>query len=143
LLKGLDVEIEFPVEFIVRGTPVSFQNSRAEARNEWKARVRAASSAVLPGDNSPSEDRISATLYYFPSVRMQGDLDNIVKLVLDALCEHIYIDDRQVDRIVLQRFNPGNYFAFASPSATLQEALERPESVLYIRVSDEPFEDLI
>jgi hypothetical protein len=74
---------------------------------------------------------------------MQGDLDNIAKLVLDALCEHIYVDDDQVDRIVLQRFDPGNYFAFAAPSATLQDALERAESVLYVRVSDEPFEELI
>ena len=73
---------------------------------------------------------------------MQGDVDNIVKLVLDALCEHIYVDDTQVDRIVVQRFDPGNYFGFASPSVTLEEALERPESVLYVRLSHDPFEDL-
>ena len=74
---------------------------------------------------------------------MQGDVDNIVKLILDALCEHIYVDDSQVDRIVVQRFEPGNFIGFVSPSATLEEALKQPESVLYVRLSDDPFEDLI
>lgn len=83
------------------------------------------------------------TLYYFPSAPMQGDVDNIVKLVLDALCGHMYVDDSQVDRIVVQRFQPGSLFSFASPSATLEEALERPDSVLYVRLSDDPFEDLL
>ena len=82
------------------------------------------------------------TLYYFPAEPMQGDVDNIVKLVLDALCNHIYLDDSQVDRIVVQRFDPGNLFGFASPSATLEETLKRPQSVLYVRLSDDPFEDL-
>jgi crossover junction endodeoxyribonuclease RusA len=73
---------------------------------------------------------------------MQGDIDNIVKLVLDALCGHIFVDDPQVDRVVVQRFNPGDRFGFASPSATLEEALKQPQSVLYVRLSDDPFEEL-
>lgn len=89
-----------------------------------------------------AKGRIAVTLYYFPSEPMQGDVDNIVKLVLDALCEHIYVDDSQVDRVVVQRFNPGSRFGFVSPSATLEEALKRPESVLYVRLSDDPFEEL-
>jgi len=73
---------------------------------------------------------------------MQGDLDNIVKLVLDALAHHIYVDDSQVDRIVVQRFEPGNVFPFASPTATLEDALNRPKPLLYVRITDDPFEDL-
>jgi crossover junction endodeoxyribonuclease RusA len=140
--QGAGVELVFPIEFTVEGTPVSFQNSRPVARNEWKARVKAASSARLPAGHGPSEGRIAATLYYFPSELMPGDIDNIVKLVLDALCEHIYVDDSQVDRVVVQRFNPGDRFGFASPSATLEEALRQQESVLYVRLSDNPFEEL-
>jgi Holliday junction resolvase RusA-like endonuclease len=136
------VEIEFPVEFTVVGTPVSFQHRRSAARNEWKARVKTASSVRLPRDPSASEARIAVTLYYFPSEPMQGDVDNIVKLVLDALCDHIYVDDNQVDRIVVQRFDPGDLFGFASPSAMLEETLKQPKSVLYVRLSDDPLEDL-
>ena len=43
------------------------------------------------------------TLFYFPEERMQGDVDNVVKLVLDALSRHIYVDDAQVERIVVQK----------------------------------------
>ena len=73
---------------------------------------------------------------------MQGDLDNIIKLVLDALARHIYVDDSQVERIVVQKFEPGNVFAFAAPSATLDEAMKCPKPVLYVRVSTDPTEDL-
>lgn len=136
------MELSFPIEFLVEGTPVSFQSGRTDSKNEWKARVKAASSTALPPNHSASEARIAITLYYFPSVAMQGDVDNIVKLVLDALCNHVYVDDGQVDRIVVQRFEPGNYFGFVSPSATLEEALKQPASVLYVRLADDPFEDL-
>jgi hypothetical protein len=137
------VELTFPIEFLVRGTPVSFQHGRAEARNEWKERVKAASSTALPEGHLISQARLAATLFYFPDAPMQGDVDNIIKLVLDALCNHIYVDDSQVDRVVAQRFAPGNVFAFGSPSAALEKALKHPKSVLYVRLSHDPFEELI
>ena len=74
---------------------------------------------------------------------MQGDIDNIIKLVLDALSKHIYMDDSQVERIVVQKFEPGNVFGFSSPSPALAAALSRPKPVLYVRLSDDPFEELI
>jgi hypothetical protein len=140
--RGIVVASTFPVEFIVKGTPVSFQNPRPEARNEWKARVNEACSARLPPGYTLSAARIAVTLYYFPIAPMQGDVDNIVKLVLDAMCGQIYVDDSQIDRIVVQRFEPGNYFGFASPSPILEDALEQAEPVLYVRLSEDPLEDL-
>ena len=47
---------------------------------------------------------MSSTLFYFPAVEMAGDIDNIVKPVLDALGKHIYVDDRQVHRVLVQNF---------------------------------------
>jgi hypothetical protein len=136
------VELAFPLEFVVAGTPVSFQAARADSKAEWKARVRDASRAVLPQDHLAFEGRIAVTLFYFPAAAMQGDLDNIVKLVLDALSAHIYMDDGQVERILVQRFEPGNVFAFASPTAVLADALSGHKPILYIRISDRPFEEL-
>jgi hypothetical protein len=108
------VEIGFPIEFIVVGTPVSFQGKVAKAKAEWKDRVKAASSTVLPTSHFASGDRIAATLFYFPDGPMQGDVDNIVKLVLDGMSRHVYINDSQVERIVVQKFEPGSVFEFAS-----------------------------
>ena len=133
---------EFPLEFLVLGTPVSAQSQNEKSRTEWKARVRASAIGVLPEGHWATSDRMSAILYYFPAVQMQGDVDNIVKLVLDAMKQHIYVDDRQVERVVVQKFEPGNVFPFASPSHKLAEAMERENSVLYIRLSTDPFEDL-
>jgi hypothetical protein len=138
----LGVEIEFPIEFIVVGSPVSFQGKIAKAKAEWKDRVKAASSTVLPTPHFASSDRIAATLFYFPDGAMQGDVDNIVKLVLDGMSRHVYINDSQVERIVVQKFEPGSVFEFASPSAKLEEAVSHQKPVLYVRLSDDPFEDL-
>jgi hypothetical protein len=138
-----DLEPDFPIEFIVEGTPVSLQAKRPESKTEWKERVKSASRALLPEGHWASTGRISMTLFYFPPSQMEGDVDNIVKLVLDALEKHIYKEDSQVERVVVQKFEPGNVFAFSSPGPVLAEALNREKPVLYVRVSDDPFEDLL
>lgn len=136
------MEILFPIEFIVSGTPVSLQSDRPAAKEEWKQRVRQASYAALPEAHFASGDRIALTIYNFPVEPMQGDVDNIVKLIVDALERHIYIDDRQVERIVVQKFEPGRVFGFTAPTETFARALEAEGPVVYIRISNDPFEEL-
>lgn len=135
--------IEFPIEFVVKGTPVSLQAKLPKSRDEWKQRVKDASSKVIPSPHFASEDRVAITLYYLPEEPMQGDVDNIVKPILDALCRHIYIDDRQVERVVVQKFEPGNVFPFAEPTTTFTEALNADRPLLYVRISNDPFEELV
>jgi hypothetical protein len=139
----MSVEIEFPFEFIVAGTPVSLQAKRAESIREWQARIVAASRAVLPDGHFATADRLAVTLYYFPYAPMQGDIDNIVKPILDAMCKHIYLNDHQIERLLIQKFEPENVFVFASPSPILADALGRTKPALYIRLSVNPFEDLV
>jgi crossover junction endodeoxyribonuclease RusA len=134
------MEIVFPIEFLVHGTPVSLQAKRAESRTEWKERVKSASSTTIPDPHFASDGPISVTLYYLPDEPMQGDLDNIVKPILDALSRHIYLDDRQVERIVVQKFEPGSQYQFNEPGQALVKALEGDKPVLYIRISNDPTE---
>jgi hypothetical protein len=136
------LEIEFPIEFVVRGTPVSLQASRAESREQWKARVRQASSTVLPTPHFASEDRLSVTMFYFPAEPMAGDVDNIIKLVLDACSRHVYIDDGQIERVLVQKFEPDHIFAFSDPTPALAGAVSSEKPLLYVRISSDPFEDL-
>lgn len=136
------MEIEFPIEFFVSGTPVSFQAARLAAKEEWKARIKAATAAAIPSPHFASEDRMALTIYNLPDQPMQGDVDNIVKLILDALCRHIYIDDKQVERVVVQKFEPGNVFPFSDPSEVFVQALAAPKPLVYIRISNDPFEEL-
>lgn len=136
------MELQFPIEFLVVGTPVSAQTKQARSRDGWKRRVREASAGALPEGHWVSAGRIAATLFFFPDQPMQGDVDNIVKLVLDALARHIYFDDRQVERVVVQKFEPQSLFPFAAPSARLADALSGQKPILYVRLSDDPFEEL-
>jgi crossover junction endodeoxyribonuclease RusA len=139
------VEIRFPIEFVVEGTAVSLQNRgrRRRSLREWQARVREASRTALPDGHFAADGPIAVMLYYFPNAMMQGDIDNIVKPILDALSEHIYRTDHQVQRVLVQKFEPDNVFEFASPSSMLEAALTGRKPILYVRLSDNPFEDLI
>lgn len=136
------MEIEFPIEFWVRGTPVSLQAKRAVAREQWKEKVRGASDMALGGPYFAFDGPIAVTLYYLPSEPMQGDVDNIVKPILDALGQHIYRDDRQVERVVVQKFEPENNFSFQKPTKAFSQALSEGRPVLYVKISNNPTEEL-
>jgi crossover junction endodeoxyribonuclease RusA len=136
------MEIEFPIEFLVFGTPVSAQSQNPTSRAAWKDRVLTAAQQVVPQPHFASQSRLAATLYYFPNGPRPGDVDNMVKLVLDALCHHVYVDDAQIERVVVQKFEPGNIFPFSGPSARLLGAITGAKPVLYVRLSDAPFEEL-
>nr|WP_321507940.1 RusA family crossover junction endodeoxyribonuclease [uncultured Celeribacter sp.] len=135
------MEPDFPLEFIVLGTPVSLQRANKKARDEWKKLVKAASKDTLPQNAFLSEDPISITLYYYPENRMVGDVDNIVKLTVDAMCKHIFLDDDQVERIVVQKFEGDRVFAFSDPSEVLAECMLGDKPALYVRVSNDPHEE--
>ena len=135
------MELEFPIEFLVFGTPLSLQAS-GKSKKVWKANVKGASLEVIETPHFASKNQMSVTLFYFPRADAEGDIDNIVKPILDALGKHIYIDDRQIERVLAQRFDPDNIFAFNSPSARLVEALVSARPVLYVKISDKPFEEL-
>jgi len=135
------MELSFPIEFLVHGTAVSFQAKRPESRAEWKERVKDASRTAIPQPHFASNSPISVTLYYLPAAPLQGDLDNIVKPILDALSRHIYLDDHQVERLVVQKFEPGLAFTFLNPSTTFASALGAERPVLYVRISDKPMEE--
>ena len=139
----MSVEIQFPLEFVVQGTPVSLQTARAKSKEAWKQRVKEASYKSLPEGHFSTESPISVTLFYFPATEMQGDVDNIVKPILDALAKHIYSDDRQVERVWVQKFEPGRVFQFARPSEVLSEALSGEKPLLFVRLGDDHAEGLV
>ncbi|MDH2312286.1 RusA family crossover junction endodeoxyribonuclease [Methylobacterium brachiatum] len=136
------MDLTFPIEFNVTGTPVSLQAKRARSKEAWKEKVRAASREVLPDGHFATERPVAVTLYDFTAVPRTGDIDNILKPTLDALIRHVYLNDGQVERIVAQKFKPDDVFPFTAPSPVLAEALQSVRPVVYIRLSDDPFEDL-
>ena len=135
------VEIVFPLEVVVAGLPASLQSS-PRSRSAWKRRVREASDAVLPDGHFATDKAMAVTLYVFTASAMQGDIDNIVKPILDAFSRHVYLDDRQVERIWVQRFSGDLPFHLSGLSTSLDGAAGGARPSLYIRLSADPLEDL-
>jgi hypothetical protein len=135
---------DLPIEFNVLGTPVSFQSDNPKSKAEWKAKVlEAALAAIQPGSWCFMEERLAVTLYYFPQDAMPGDVDNIVKLTVDALIPNVYTDDCLIDRVLVQRFDPASPFSFRDPSRKLVEAMATDAPVLHVRIYEAPLEDLV
>lgn len=129
----MSVEIEFPLEVVVQGVPLSLQAS-AQSRERWKERIRTVAQAELPEVHFAVEAPIKVTIYYFAAAPMQGDIDNIVKPILDSLGGFVYVDDVQVERVWVQKFEPGRLFTFKDPSPRLATALDTEGPRVYLHV---------
>ncbi len=135
-----DISLPFPIEFVIRDTPRSHQSPNAKAKELWKRKVREIADAHVKTlrefcfiDQRP----LAATIFYFPPVEMDGDLDNIVKLVVDGMVPVIHLDDRVLERITVQKFEPGMEAVFRSLTPTLERAVETDPPVIYIRIDDD------
>lgn len=129
----------FPLEFIVAETPRSIQ-AKPTSVQRWKALVSdAARSRIAEVVELPwlDERPLSMSVYYFPPAPMDGDIDNIIKPIMDALVGVVYLDDRAVERVVAQKFEPGLDWSFQQPSDMLSAALNVGGTVVYIRVDDD------
>lgn len=127
------VEIEFPLELMVPGVPLSLQASAA-SREEWKERIRTAAKEVLPEGHFAAEGPMKVTIYYFTDAPANVDIDNIVKPIFDSLSRFIYLDDNQVERLVVQKFEPGRLFTFTSPSPRLAETIDSDGPRVYLQI---------
>jgi len=136
-LDGPDqLQLSTPVEFCIGGVPVSLQGSPASLR-AWQDTVRQASLEGREGWEWLLEGPVQVTIYYFSSGAMAADLDNIVKPILDAMNGTVYVDDHQVERLVVQKFEPGRILVTTNPSITLAGALGQEPPILYVRIDDE------
>jgi crossover junction endodeoxyribonuclease RusA len=135
-----DQETLYPFEFCVAGTPKSLQSS-SESKERWKATVKDAARerAQEMGQLGFFLDQrpLALTIYYFPSAPMAGDIDNIVKPIMDALIFVAYMDDKDVERVTAQKFEPEIKWDFAKPSPQLTAALNTAPPVVYVRVDDD------
>ena len=93
-------------EVIVEGTPRSHQGGRHGVQ-QWKELVIGAATAQL-GDETYSIQEVDVAvqvLQFCPEWGVDGDLDNIAKPILDALCEshRVLFNNNQVKELLLRR----------------------------------------
>jgi crossover junction endodeoxyribonuclease RusA len=129
-----------PLEVVLQGTPVSLQADNKMRRDAWKDRVTGATRDRQRETYELGflDDRaLAVTIYYFPSAPMDGDIDNIVKLILDGMKGFAYFDDDVVERVVVQKFEPEVSWEFGTVTDQLALALDTEAPVVYIRVDDD------
>ena len=68
---------------------------------------------------------------------MNGDVDNIVKPILDALMPRIYVNDSQVERVWVQKFESEKSFRIDNPTVKLAAAIDTEPPIVYIRIDNE------
>jgi Holliday junction resolvase RusA-like endonuclease len=105
-----DISLPFPIEFLIRDTPRAHQGKNAKAKEQWKQKVGAVAKAHADAstDFYFLDDRaLAATIFYFAPAAMEGDVDNIVELIVDGMITIIYPHDRLLERITVQKFEPG------------------------------------
>ena len=106
----------------------------------WKRKIGAIANAHVKTlrdffylDHRP----LAATIFYFPPTKMDGDVDNIVKLIVDGMNTIIYPDGQLLERIIVQKFEPGVESVFQSLTPALEQAAETEPPVIYIRIDDD------
>jgi Holliday junction resolvase RusA-like endonuclease len=134
-----DAEALYPLEILMERVPLSLK-AKPDSRKRWMgevanaARERQRETYELGFlDHRP----LAATIYYFPSAPMEGDIDNIVKPIMDSLKGVAYLDDKVVERVIVQKFEPEGGWEFSGPSDRLAAALDRSPPVVYVRIDDD------
>ena len=135
-----DEETLYPFEVVLQGTPIALQCKTGGTREAWKERVKEAARQRQRAtyelgflDNRA----LAVTIYYFPSAPMEGDVDNIVKLIMDGMIGIAYLNDRVVERVTVQKFEPDGGWEFLVTSDRLALALDTEPPAVYIRVEDD------
>lgn len=123
-------------EFCVKGPPISLQGSSA-SRSKWKLRVRDAAVAQWPAGQLPYDQSLRVTIvYYYEGDAL--DVDNMVKPILDALNDVIYVDDAQVTDCIAAKRNIDGAFRVRGVSPVLAAGFCWGEEFLHVKVENAP-----
>jgi crossover junction endodeoxyribonuclease RusA len=131
-----EMEPTFPLEFQLEAVPLSLKAS-STSRDAWKEQIRMAVNEILDPSGWATKSPVSVTIFYFPDGPMNGDIDNIVKPILDALMPRIYVNDAQVERVWVQKFESEKSFRIDNPTVKLAAAIDAERPIVYIRVDNE------
>lgn len=123
-------------EFIVSGTPIS-SGASGRSRARWKQLVSEAASAVLSAQHALVADSVRVTIVYF-YVHTDLDLDNIIKPIMDALIDVIYVSDFQVTDISAAKRDRAGTLVLEGASPVILEQIaataDEPQDFVYVAV---------
>lgn len=128
--------------------PRSLQGDPAK-RQRYKDRIATLAREIF-GAAPPLEGELYARIIWFYSGKAQGDIDNMVKPILDALKEIVYRDDGAVVKCVSEKIDKNNAIISSSnitPSlyATLLSMMARDDipHFIYIEIGSLPNRQIV
>lgn len=128
------MEPDFPIEIVLSGNPKSLQAKRGIP--EWKERIADEIRTCLPEMPYLTVIPIAITVYWFSDAERVGDLDNILKPMLDACVGVAFVDDDQVESISAEFFPPSRLGDFRDPSEVLTRALDTDRPCVYFKIDE-------
>lgn len=105
-------------------------------------KVKDAIRQYWPVGDLPVTEQVMITITYFYE-EVFLDVDNIPKLILDAMKDLVYVDDNQVTDLVCRKRNLNGDLRIESPSSVLAEGFGRGNEFLYVVVEDAPDQEVI
>lgn len=112
---------------------MSQQTRRRDRLPPWRAAIRQAAEQRWPVDDAPVEQEVSVEITHF-FVGAPGDVDNIIKPILDALNGLVFVDDSRVSDVVSRRRNIAGLYTVDLASTMLTDALSNGRELLHIRI---------
>lgn len=127
------MEPALPYIFVVRGVPISMQAS-ARSKERWRASVRDAAAAKLAQGHWAWSGRLRVVILSYSIGPTSLDVDNIAKPVLDALTGLLWIDDGQIDELVLRKTDVTELLPSPPRFDEFESALADRSSFVFVHV---------
>ena len=126
---------QLPWEFVTLGIPISVQAS-GTSRARWKAEV-ATAAQIAWGTEQPLDVEVLLQLTYFHE-GAPLDVDNMIKPIQDALNGIVYVDDKQVARVVSSRSDLNGSFRVRGLSQALALGFASDGPFVHVKVKPAP-----
>lgn len=123
-----------PLEFIIKGPPVSQQTRNRSRLRNWKNRVRLAAQRKWSSGNPPTQEEIEIRITYFYE-DISPDVDNIAKPIQDALEGLIFENDGQVVNLTCRKRSINGSFRIKGMSQELANGFINGSDFIHIRIS--------
>lgn len=95
------------------------RSQSAQKKQGYQERVRTQARTHLSNDMLQT-DNLYVRIIWFHGERVQGDTDNIIKPILDALNGVVYADDRQIVKCVSERVDTTKDFTLSEAPASAE-----------------------
>lgn len=124
-------------EFVVEGLAVSLRAKKVNPRRyqKWVRTVRTAAQKEFPSGSQPTRSKdITVTITNYYTI-VSPDVDNIIKPLLDAMETVVYVDDKQVRKVISEKVDLTRMASIHDPSPLLATSLEKYSELLHIIVT--------